>query len=227
MSRLGRSFPNNALLRPPVIIPVSWDATGVGAVSATSPVSFTDTIPSAANCTLIWAAYATTAASPTIALTVGGTAATLVQTITWGTANPFYYLSCFQLMHPPAGSQSISFSCTSLSACALDTIHYSGVAALGTPTSLTNQTGQPSISVSSLGPNVIYSQAFVYRAAAAGNTYTGYSQTQRELVAAVLGTNPPLLIGDAPGNGGTLTFSATRTSTTNPWGGIIVPLLPV
>lgn len=220
---------NSLLTLPPL---PSYLSAGAGGTGASSPVTFSNTAPTNADCSLIWAVYANTAATPTIGCTFGSTSATLVTsgTVAITTATPFYYISCFYILWstgPLSGSQTVSFtdSGTGMN-CATNVIHYTGVSSVGTAVSVGNQSGQPTMSASSTNPSTLYTQCFGYRHAATGNTFSAYTgATQRYLIAATVGTNGPMVIGDAPGNGGTLTISATRSNTTNAYGGMIVPLL--
>jgi hypothetical protein len=217
----------NVLFTAP-IFPL-FDTVGSAGVGGTSPITFSDTAPADANYSLIWVEFTSSSASPTSSLTYGSTSAASVQQLNIVPANNMF-LSCFKIpwsSGPPTGSQTVTFTCSTVANCAMDVVHYKNVAGVGTPITLANQTGQPSISATSTVPGYLYAQAFGYRAAATGNTYTLYNQVQHKLIAAstTAPNSPPLVIGDAPGNGGTLTFSATRSSTTNPWGGMIVPLI--
>lgn len=223
MSRLGRGFPNNALRAiPPRIISVTYTAVGSGKIGGTSPVSFSDSIPSSANCSLIWVAHYSTSTTPIISAQIGSTPATLQQTV-----NPFQtsLLSCFALLNPPTSSQTITFTSNGLynGNIVINTVHYSNVVSIGAATGVSNQTGQPSMALASV-PKSIYVNGFSY-GGNTGNTFNSYSQNQR-YVAAASATNEPLLFGDAAGNGGTLTFSATRSTTTYSWGGIVISLSP-
>lgn len=229
MARLGRSYPVGRVFSPPPVF-AAWAYTGPGSSGTTTTVSETDTVPANATCGLIWACHTSTT-TPTVSASIGGTSASLVTTITAGVSGGVtLYLSCFSLLKPPTGSQTVSFTTTAGATSRfidIDAVYYADVAGVGTPVSLQNQSGQPSISISPTGgANYMYANAFSYLAAAGGNTFSGYNQTQRYLVATVAGTNYPLLAGDAHGKNSSLTFSATRSDTTNGWGGIIVPLVP-
>lgn len=202
----------------------TWLASGAGAASTTSPDSFTDTIPAGANCTLVFAADGVTAAGPTISATVGGVSTTQVTAPLAATRNTVdIYLACFALFYPPTGSQTISFSTQNPAAVEVTTLHYKNVTSIGTPVTSLQQAGSPSMSATSTVPQYLYVNAFVY-GGSSGNTYSGYSQTQRFL-AAQGASNYATILGEAPGNGGTLTFSASRSSTTFTWGGVIIPIL--
>lgn len=206
---------------------ITFDAVGAGVVSNTSPVSFTDTIPTDAAVTLIWVASDASVTSPTMAATLGGSAATLVQSVNVSNSGTHHlFLNCYSVLNPPTGSQAISFTTTGPQNCVVNTVHYRNVSAIGTPITTTSaQAGQPSLAASSTNRNYMYVNAFSYVGTTAGQTFTAYNQNQRYLKALATG-NHPIVIGDAPGNGGSLTFSATRSNTTNNWGGIIVPLIP-
>lgn len=208
-------------------MPAAWDTTGAGGTSATATTSYSDTVPADATCTLIWAAVASSAGTQTLSASVGSKSATLLTTIQAGTSGSFFdLLACFVVFNPPAGSQTISVTSASGINTVINAVHYKNVTGVGTPITAANQTGQPSLSASSTNPLYRYANAFSYVASAATNTFTGYNQTQRYLIAASASNgNRPLLLGDAPGNGGTVNFAATRTTTTFNWGGIIIPLL--
>lgn len=225
MARLGRSYPVGRI-SVSRFRAITYDATGAGAASGTSPVSFTDTIPTDANCTLIWVSCGSSIASPTMAATLGGSAVTLVQSLNAdNTGTQHLFLNCYAVLRPPSGSQAIAFTTTGSQNLVVNTVHYRNVSAIGTPVTLGVQAGQPSISVSS-APNYMYANGFTYIGTATGNTFTGYNQNQRYIKALLSTVNHPIVIGDAPGTGGSLTFSATRSNTTNNWGGVIVPLIP-
>lgn len=230
MARFGRAYPVHRVIgkRP---IPVEYLATGPGGASVSSPITYTDVIPSGANCTLIWAGDYGTPNPPTVSASGGASAATLLASVeaTVETTD-FLYLYCFSVFSPPTGSQTISFTTTSSGFVGgvVNAVHYANVAAIGTPITTGLQTGQPSMSVSSSGDlRYRYANAFTYGSGTVGQSFSGYNQNQLYVKATASGSNRPILIGDGQGNGSTLTFSSNRDSTTFNWGGIIVPLIPV
>lgn len=213
---------------------ISYDAVGSGGVGATNPLTFSDTTPGDANYSLIWVEYTGSVASPTVSASYGSTSATLTGTPAVINSTTNMFLACFKVAWPsgpPSGSQTVSFTYSggTLSNCAMDVIHYKGVSSVGTPITVTNQSGNCSMSASSTVASNIYAQGFGYRASATGNTFTLYNQTQRAInpASTTAPNSPPLVFGDAFGNGGTLTFTATRSVTTNPYGGMIVPLIGI
>ncbi|WP_136244759.1 hypothetical protein [Mycobacterium intracellulare] len=207
----------------PAHIPVGYSGTGAGVAGGNS---FTDTIPTDANCTVIWVGYITAASAPTISAQLGSNSAVAQATSTVASAINAY-LTAFTVINPPSGVQTITFNATGLSAyCIVETVHYKNVASIGAPVILSDQTGATClISADNTTPNAMYANAFSYRGTS-GQTFVGYNQTQRFLAADVTNSNEPIVIGDAPGNGATLTFSATRSNNYT-WGGIIIPFLPL
>ena len=205
----------------------AWLATGPGTAGNAGTLSFTDIIPVGTSYTLVWSQMLCAAASPTVSVTIGGVSATLVDSLQIAlTGGNNLFLFCFGLANPPTGSQTVSYTTSSNLACGWDTVHYSKVASVGPAIHLGYQSGQTSITLPVTDSRFMYAQAFTYGATGAGQAFTAYSQTQRYVVGAVANVNGPLVIGDAAGTDSSLTFSATRPDTTNPWGGMIVPLNP-
>lgn len=219
---------NSLFARPAAqSVKAAWAATGPGGVGTASPIAYTGTVPAGASCALVWVLNRTAATSaPTVAASVGSSSATLQSIILAASTGAIYdYLCCFSVLGPPSGSQTTTFTTSGATdRIAINTVYYDNVGAIGTPITSAGQAGQPSMSVASTNPNYMYASAFGYKNVNTGDTFSAYSQTQRYL-AAGSASNEPLLVGDGLGNGGTLAFSATRTTTTYNWGGIIVPLI--
>lgn len=229
MARLGRAYPANRVSSGKTgITPTLWLAAGAGTSSTTSPITFTDTIPTGTQLTLIWAEI-DASATPTVTARINpSTNATLVSSILYdpiadnGVVNSYLY--CFSIASPPTGSQVIRLTSTSLAGADLTTTHYKNLSAVGTPTTLGSQTGQLSMSASSTSASQLYTNAFAFTSPNVGDGFSAYNQAKRFSI----NTNANaegLLVGDGYGNGGTLTFSATRSNTTFKWGGMIVPLI--
>lgn len=210
--------------------PPNVEGVGTGNKGAQS-ISWSDTVPAAANFAVIWASNMSTLTNPSItAVSIGGSSCTQVS------GSPYYYtfdgtyyyhIHCFILANPPTGaSKTVTVTKSAeggnLSASA---IYLSNVSSYG---SLTTTSGvsptNASLTVPGTDGRRLYTQAFSYRATGS-NTFSAYNQTQRYLATAASFTEP-LLIGDASGNGGDLTFTATRSETTYSWGGAALPLLP-
>lgn len=210
--------------------PPSFQAVGPASASGTSPVTFTDTAPTGTTCTLIWVSNASSSATPTISASFGSTSATLVGTIQVAAPSSHVFITCYQVLWvplggSPSGSKTVTFTGSGSAANVVNTAHYKGVSSVGTPVLIGAQTGQCSMAASSTNANYLYANAFTYAINATGNTFSAYGQSQRYLIAGTASTNHALVFGDAPGNGGTLTCTATRSNTTNTWGGMIVPLI--
>lgn len=212
-----------------VLVP-KYLATGTGAgtgLTGTQTVSYTDNIPDDTKLSLIWAFNSSSAANPTISCTVGGVAATLVKTTLCTTFGTYIYVTCFALLGPPKGSQAVAFTTTTNNVSYVRAVHYAGVGSLGAPIELASQTSAvASISASDTNAHYLYANGFVYQTGGDGNSYSSYSQTQRFMQASNASITYPALAGDAVGNGGVLTFSASRSLTTYNWAGLIVPLMP-
>ena len=204
----------------------TWVGTGAGLGHAVGPsFSWVDTIPSDCNFALVW--LSTMSDSLTSAtVTVGGTAATPV------TGNPFVFYStntsihAYYVKNPPTGAnKSVSIAYSGNNWVNATVVYYGGVTTVGSATTVLNGTGgqQPSLSVPTTASNHLYAQAFSFRAPAGGNTITAYNQNKRAEWPSVYYDNP-LFVGDAMGNGGTLTFSGTRNETSYQWGGVAIDL---
>lgn len=210
------------------LIPPAYEAVGTGASSSatgTQTISFTDTVPSDAKCALLWAVNSSSAANPTISAKVGSANATLVSSTLITTNGAYIYITCFAVLNPPTGSQTISFTTTANYVTSINTAYYKNVSSIGTPITLGNQTTVPaSITAPSTRTNYLYANAFAYQTGGYGYGFSAYNQNQRFMQASTA-SSYPMLFGDALGSGGALTFSATRALTTYNWGGIIVPLI--
>ena len=210
--------------RPPVV-----EGVGAGNKGAQS-INWTDTVPATATFAVIWVANMSTLASPSITATVGGSSCTQItgSPVQYAFDGSYYYhIHAFILVNPPTGAgKTVAVSKTAeggnLNA---DVVYYSNVGSYGTMTTATGGAGSnASLSVPASDGRRLYTQAFSYRATGS-NTFSAYNQTQRYLATAASYTEP-LLIGDAAGNGGALSFTATRSETSYEWGGAAFPLLP-
>lgn len=210
--------------------PPAYEGVGTGSKGAQS-LSWTDTVPAAANFAVIWVANMSTLASPSITATIGGTSCTQISgspiKYTFG-GTYHYHIHCFVLANPPTGaSKTVAVSKSAEGGnLTADAVYFSNVSGYGTMTTVINGAAgtNASLTVPGTDGRNLYTQAFSYRATGA-NTFSAYNQTQRHLATAASFTEP-LLIGDAPGSGGSLSFTATRSETTYEWGGAALPLLP-
>lgn len=221
MSRLGRGFPNNALMRPiPLPFPVSYDATGGGSnvVSSTPSLTWAHNISGNAIIVCVSAQATNTTAAATAK--VGTTSMTqLGASAKFGPNSGYYTWSIiFGLLAPPQASQTISLSLGSGAAfLAGNSVSYNNVGSFGTVVSSTGTSSSPALSVSS-APRQMVAETFT-----TWNTNpTGYTQTSRYS----LNAGSPargFLIGDAPG-AATVNFSAVSC---DQWAAAAVPLIPV
>lgn len=204
--------------------PVTPVATGAGTQVNGSPMTWTDTIPANADYAVLWVINRTSVASPTIAATIGGAGATLVSTLFNPASSGFFdNLLCYVLQRPPTGpSQTISFTTTNLLGVGGTIEYYRNVTSIGSAITAAAANSSATMSTPS-SPNCMYSQAFSFIASALSQGFSAYNQTQR--ASQVAFTNiEPMIVGDAVGNGATLTFSATAGTATG-WCGTLLPLL--
>lgn len=207
---------------------VAYLATGAGISHQAAPSgSWTDFIPATTNCAVVWMS-AMPSGSEVATVTIGGINAPAVS------GNPFIYdntsgnneLQCFVLMNPPTGNQTVTVTFAGANYFHATSVYYSGVGSVGSPTFVTGAAGtQPSMTVTStLGK--FYAQAFAYRPTDGNSTFTDYSGAkQRALFGNPgVGYSQPLTVGDVAGTGADTTISATRNSTSYPWGGVFLPL---
>lgn len=207
---------------------VAYLATGAGISHQAAPSgSWTDFIPVTTNCAVVWMS-AMPGSNDVATVTIGGVNAPAVS------GNPFVYdatsgyneLQCFVLMNPPTGSKTVTVTFAGANYFHATSVYYSGVGSVGSPTFVTGAAGtQPSMTVTStLGK--FYAQAFAYRPTDGNSTFTDYSGAkQRALFGNPgVGYSQPLTVGDVAGTGADTTISATRNSTSYPWGGVLLPL---
>lgn len=201
---------------------------GTGSNTAPTSLSYSDSIPAGTTCTVIWLIYAYNSA-PTVSVTVGGTSATSRTSVTW---NPVinHVLACYALFTPSTGTQTISvtFSINTPTSAGMATAHYANAKSFGTASTVSAQTGSPmTISASSTTTARLYLNQLGYSSGVQG-TISSYNRNQQILSGQGngVGTSYPFVAGDAVGNGGTLTFSATRSDTARTYAGLIIPLIP-
>lgn len=208
--------------------PVYLGNNATGAFGITATLTYTDTVPANTKMSLIWVANFSSITAPTVSASIGGVAATLPtgnSVILDDNGTNGLWLHCFVVPNPLTGSRTISFTTTAAAAAVVDAVHYQHAGSIGTPISLTYQSGTScSLTAPSSNARLAYANAFAY-AGTVSQTFSAYNQTQRFLKAVVSGGNRALICGDAVGNGSGLVFSATRSNTAR-WGGLIVPLIP-
>lgn len=209
--------------------PPAYEGVGGGAKGAQS-VSWVDTIPTATNFAVVWLSNMSTLTSPSVTVTIGGVSASQVSGSPYYftfDGSYYYHVQCFVLANPPTGaSKTVAVAKTAeggnVSASA---VYYSNVTGYGSVTTASGVSPtNASLTVSGTDGRKLYTQAFSYRTTGS-NSFSAYNQTQRFLATAANFTEP-IIIGDAAGNGGSLSFTATRSETTYDWGGMALPLNP-
>lgn len=209
----------------------TWVGTGLGAHRVANPgTSWVDTVPADANLAVLWVSEMPSDQANTCTVTLGGTSMVEVTGSPWVhdfTAN-YNRLRCFILQNPSTGpNKTVAITSNVSNYFHAQTVYYGGVTAVA-PATLARGVAatQTSMTLASTASNHLYAQAFVYRPGG-DNTFSNYSGNQRAVHRNDGGgyTNP-LLVGDVYGNGGALTISATRSDTTNAWGGVALDLSP-
>lgn len=201
---------------------------GLGGVTSSTPLTWVDTIPDATTYAVVWITHFPSSSSPGTAVTIGGSACSPApgSPFVFQTDGSYYTLECFVLKDPPTGnSKTVSVTKTSGgSGFNAEAIYYQSVDSVGTmiPTN-GDATTHPTITVSHSSNAIIYSNAFTYRATGSSQGFSAYNQSQRYIADSGYYIQP-LVVGDSYGNGGNLTFSATRSNTSYKWGGAVLPL---
>ena len=209
--------------------PPSVEGVGTGSKGAQS-ISWTDTVPTTATYAVIWVSNMSTLTNPSITATIGGVSCTQVSGSPYYftfDGSYYYHIHCFVLANPPTGAGKTVAVAKSAEGGNVnaDAIYLSNVSSYGTLVTTSGLAGtNASLTVTNSDSRKLYTQAFSYRATGS-NTFSAYNQNQRYLATAASYTEP-LLIGDAVGNNGSLSFTATRSETSYDWGGAALPLLP-
>jgi hypothetical protein len=140
-------------------------------------------------------------------------------------AGDYYYLFCFELMSPPTGSQTISLTSTGSGTHYTNgnSASYLNVTSVATAVGNFGTTSPATLSMTGTVTGQIEAMAAAFASSGSGQTFSTFTQTQRYLAASGSASDP-LLIGEAAGNGGTVSFSATE-STSRPWGTLGVTLV--
>lgn len=210
---------------------VTYDATGAGNTGAfTGAGSLSELHTIGGNGILLFVSLTYSGTAPTLTAQVGGTP--MINAIIGGSFN-FYStggtvigLYVFKLKNPPTGSQSVKLTLANGGAhqyVAMSSVSYSNVGSFSLPQLTNGGTGTSvSLSMPSSPANGICAQGF----SSAGLAFSGYSQTQRSYQAGVSSVNEPLIVGDASGTGGTVSFSAT-SGTSVAWGAVGIQISPV
>ncbi|WP_141120201.1 hypothetical protein [Mycobacterium malmoense] len=198
---------------------------GVGVNGATgSSLSWSHTAGTNMSVVVFHAIYSTIIGGSSVAALYGSEPMNYLGTVSFYSNSGYQaQINVWGLLNAPAGTQTVSLSYgTSWYSkdSSANSVSYSNVRGFGSPVTNTGAGTGMSLSVSSM-PRQRIAQAF---ASSFSPTLSAYNQTSRWL-AQPSGGDQPMQIGDAPG-GGTVSFTETLSSSQS-WGGIAVPLLPV
>lgn len=204
---------------------------GTGSTAGTASLSWTDTVPSATKCAVLFVVFASPSTPSTPTVTIDGVSMT-GSTPQISGSGPYgsVYTSCFYRINPNTGSSkaiSVTLSGSANNASA-NIAYFDSVTSVGTVASTSGTGTTASQTISSTSTNYMYVHGFGYFSASAGGTFTGYNQTQLWSQSSRTGTNGtyPQLIGSATGTGSSLTFSGTIQSGNVGWGSVVLPLIP-
>lgn len=222
MSRLGRGYPNNALMRSTVVIPPSFDSVGAGKTANSASLSWGHTFAANASA-LVFVGYLTNYFPQTITCSVGGIPMDFVTQQYFGSngSGYDYGIAAFQLLSVPSGPKTVSlaFQSGSTNYAAANSMSYNNVASFDAYSYVTGSGTIASQTVTAANSQVI-GQAFT-NSSGAPNGFSGYSPNQRYEVNGISATSLALVMGDGPGTGN-ISFSATQASST--FGGVAIPM---
>lgn len=241
MSRLGRGFPNNALMwgRPLSTLPVAYDTTGTGytTAAAAGSVSATESHTAAAGAAVI-AAVATlgnpigSASSFTRTAKYGSSTMTSLGVVNCNNST-YGWIELFGITSVPGGTQTVTASVTgsgTFYAAAVNTVSYENVGSFGTACTNYGSSASPTSGPVTSGPGQRVVQAFAAVSAGATASSSAYSQTprwvQNLINTAGSGSSLNVAVGDAAGPSSTVSFSETL-SAGQYWGSVAISLLPI
>lgn len=208
-------------------------------VAGDTTLSWTDTVPVGCNFVVVWTLFLSTVnSSSAFTGTHGGYGMTKTSNTSLGLFNSagtlyYQYLTAFTMFDPDTGTPTITVNDVNdnvIGHC--QAIYYSGVNSVGTPVTYANPSpdGTTTVSTSmamsaaSTSASLLYAQCFGSCNSAVSDTMSAYSQTKRTSANSADNFNSTIIGGDAFGNAGTLSFSATVSSAPYGNGGIILPL---
>ena len=199
----------------------TWVGNGLGTTGPngkqTPSWSWNETVPSEANCAVLWLSELPTAIPKTCTVTLGGTAMVEMTGSPWTSdfASNFNRMRGFYLLNPPTGPRTVAITMTTNNYIHAATVYYSGVTSVAPlqpswgPASAT-----PSITIPNSASDHLYAVGMTHRAQDNSGTYTAMSgATLRAVRQNYIGSTNPLAAGDAYGNGGSLAISGTRVNT--------------
>lgn len=199
-----------------------FDAIGAGAGGPSGDLSYSHTI--GGDCFVAWVSMQIVGTPAAGTLKVGGSGGTAATNFGWWLitqAGYNFYLGGFYLLAPPTGAQTILYQNGARAACGVSSVSYKGVGSVGSVVQTSAANASISQSVSSSDEKTLYCFGVM---AALNGTITAFNQATRSNVTGVSNVNNAMLVGDAPGNGGTLPFTATATGALG-WNSAYLPLI--
>ena len=215
----------------------TWVGTGLNvAHHKTNPgYSWVETVPADANLALVWVSEMPSTQANTCTVTLGGTSMVEVTGSPWTMeVDSGYYMRtrCFALQNPTTGpNQTIAVTSNVSNSFHANSVYYGGVTSVGPAGSYARGAGgtTPTLAIPGSASNHLYAMCFGYRGQDNNSTFTAFSAgaTMRAAHSNDLGGyTVPIGVGDAYGNDGTLTVTATRYNSTYGWNGIALDLSP-
>ena len=217
----------------------TWVGTGLGEMFAhhkqNPGTSWVETVPADANLALLWVSEMPSDQANNCTATLGGTNMVEVTGSPWTMEiDSGYYMRtrCFALQNPTTGgNQTVSITNNVSNSFHAATVYYGGVGAIGPADAYTRGAGgtTPTLAIPDTASNHLYALGFGYRGQDISSTFTAFSagSTMRAVHNNDSGGyTVPMGVGDAYGNGGTLTVTATRANSTYGWNAIAIDLRP-
>lgn len=217
----------------------TWVGTGLGESLAhhkTNPgTSWVETVPADANLALLWVSDMPSDQANNCTATLGGTSMVEVTGSPWTfeIASGYYMRTrCFALQNPTTGpGKTVAITNNVSNSFHAATVYYGGVTAIGPAGAYARGAGgtTPTLAIPDTASNHLYALGFGYRGQDNSSTFTAFSAGAS--MRAVHnndggGYTVPIGVGDAYGNDGTLTVTATRYNSTYGWNAIAIDLRP-
>ncbi len=212
----------------------TWVGTGLGTTGPngkqTPSWTWRETVPSEANCAVLWLSELPTAIPKTCTVTLGGTS--MVEMVgspwTYDSSSNWNRMRGFYLLNPSTGSQAVAITTTTNNYIHASTVYYSGVTSVAPvqpewgPASTT-----PTLTIPNSASDHLYAIGMSHRAVDGNSTFSSFTNANMRAVRQnYIGSTNPLAAGDSYGNGGSLAISATRVGTSYPWQTTAVDLSP-
>jgi hypothetical protein len=203
--------------RNPGLPTVDTSVAALGIFNSGTSGNWTHTIASSVGTNGAIFVFANMDSSATMTLQVGSTPMTQLSSISL--SGGFIYI--FVLYNPPTGTQTISWTAGTASFDVFVSVSWNNVTSTGTVVTTSGSgTAASQSATAAIGQTILQSFAWT----AGSGTLTSYNQTLLQNQHGNSSQNNPIAVGYASGTGSAVSFSMTGSSS-NPWGGIAVPLI--